>query len=143
MRISDWSSDVCSSDLVALHLLLHSITHRLTFGLGHGAVLICIHFCKNLQRLGLEFGLRDHTILVGVCLSQHPTMHDVMEPATEVLAVRIAGLGVASVALGHTVLPLVPAILLGRLHLSKADLPVAILVRVRETLFQPRIAVGV
>src|SRR3546814_7553586 len=26
--------------LVALHLLLHSITHRLTFGLGHGAVLI-------------------------------------------------------------------------------------------------------
>src|SRR3546814_7309980 len=91
MRISDWSSDVCSSDLegrrhccprpsrceliprgdgsvrrllVALHLLLHSITHRLTFGLGHGAVLICIHFCKHLQRLGLEFGLRDHTILV-------------------------------------------------------------------------------
>src|SRR3546814_6871232 len=91
MRISDWSSDVCSSDL----LLLHSITHRLTFGLGHGAVLIRIHFCKHLQRLGLEFGLRDHTILVGVCLSQHPTMHAVMEPATEVLAVRIAGLGVA------------------------------------------------
>src|SRR3546814_250244 len=57
--------------LVALHLLLHSITHRLTFGLGHGAVLICIHFCKHLQRLGLEFGLRDHTILVGVCLRQH------------------------------------------------------------------------
>src|SRR3546814_21056579 len=55
---------------------------------------------RSLQRLGLEFGLRDHTILVGVCLSQHPTMHAVMEPATEVLAVRIAGLGVASVALG-------------------------------------------
>src|SRR3546814_14719660 len=101
MRISDWISDVCSSDL--------------TFGLGHGAVLIRIHFCKHLQRLGLEFGLRDHTILVGVCLSQHPTMHAVMEPATEVLAVRIAGLGVASVALGHTVLPLVHAILLGKI----------------------------
>src|SRR3546814_9376744 len=110
MRISDWSSDVCSSDLegrrhccprpsrceliprgdgsvrrllVALHLLLHSITHRLTFGLGHGAVLICIHFCKHLQRLGLEFGLRDHTILVGVCLSQHPTMHRSEEPTSE------------------------------------------------------------
>src|SRR3546814_8919827 len=118
MRISDWSSDVCSSDLVALHVLLYSITHRPTFCLGHGAVLICIHFCKHLQRLGLEFGLRDHTILVGVCLSQHPTMHAVMEPATEVLAVRIAGLGVASVALGHTVLPLVHAILLGSLHFS-------------------------
>src|SRR3546814_14175670 len=120
MRISDWSSDVCSSDLcelspwgdgsvrrllVALHLLLHSITHRLTFGLGHGAVLICIHFCKHLQRLGLEFGLRDHTILVGVCLSQHPTMHAVLEPATEVLAVRTPSLGRPRVRLGHTVFP--------------------------------------
>src|SRR3546814_5829062 len=70
-------------------------------------------------------------------------MHAVMEPATEVLAVRIDGLGVASVALGHTVLPLVHAILLGSLHFSKADLPVAILVQFLETLFQPRIALGV
>src|SRR3546814_20799408 len=66
-----------------------------------------------------------------------------MEPATEVLSVRIAGLGVASVALGHTVLPLVHAILLGSLHFSKADLPVAILVQFLETLFHPRIALGV
>src|SRR3546814_20998916 len=86
MRISDWRSDVCSSDrvttpgkeegrrhccprpsrceliprgdgsvrrlLVALHLLLHSITHRLTFGLGHGAVLICIPFSSEERRVG-------------------------------------------------------------------------------------------
>src|SRR3546814_3505204 len=76
--------------LIALHLLLHSITHRLTFGLGHGAVLIRIHFCKHLQRLGLEFGLRYQTILDAVFLSPHPTMHSVMETYTDVIAFLIA-----------------------------------------------------
>src|SRR3546814_3075403 len=44
MRISDWSSDVCSSDLLAVHqvLAVEDLLHALGKGVQHGGVVVQI-----------------------------------------------------------------------------------------------------
>src|SRR3546814_6316447 len=67
MRISDWSSDVCSSDLV--HAILLGSLH---FSKADLPVAILVQFLETLFQpriaLGVQFGLRDLTVAVGVKL---------------------------------------------------------------------------
>src|SRR3546814_4288206 len=59
MRISDWSSDVCSSDLVALlgEFLLDRVIIGLRFRLR--PLLFCMAAGQNaFQRVGLIFGIK-------------------------------------------------------------------------------------
>src|SRR3546814_17298913 len=52
MRISDWSSDVCSSDLVAAILFTSGST-----GVPKGVVYRHRHFVAQIQMLGAAFGI--------------------------------------------------------------------------------------
>src|SRR3546814_9074019 len=67
MRISDWSSDVCSSDLV--HAILLGSLH---FSKADLPVAILVQFLETLFQpciaLGVQFGLRYLTVAVGVKL---------------------------------------------------------------------------
>src|SRR3546814_13962556 len=55
MRISDWSSDVCSSDLLKLNISQATMDAVKPFGLGNKEALRC----KNMWTLGLALWMFD------------------------------------------------------------------------------------
>src|SRR3546814_10562836 len=59
MRISDWSSDVCSSDLLAggVALYAHLMTPKLQLGVGYGARVAC--GCRYIEGRPLKSCYKD------------------------------------------------------------------------------------
>src|SRR3546814_13585217 len=72
MRISDWSSDVCSSDL-----------------------LVGVGLAEHLQRLGGEFCLRHLAVTVRVKLREHVASHLAMTHVVAAHYLAVAALAIA------------------------------------------------